>query len=146
MDEANNIYYISIAEGNCFFTEVIPSMDESSDHNVIYEIKTDEIFAFSCEKDGQIFFYLDQFKVINKLERIKDSRSLTEIDEFFIKDKDRSQFIPSGYYDTIIMSDSFMIYGSKIFYIGADQLDPGVLDMEELAEIPDNINEDTKVG
>lgn len=31
-----------------------------------------------------------------------------------------------------------MIYGSKIFYIGPKQLDNGILDMEELAELIDD--------
>lgn len=105
MDNSNNVYYITILDGHCEFKEVIPSMNNDSEHNTVYEIKSDNIYAFNVSEDGQIFHFMDQYRIINKLERMKDSRSLHETAEFYIKDKDRPQFAPSGYYDSIVLND-----------------------------------------
>ena len=54
-----------------------------------------------------------------------------------MKEKDRPNFnfVP---YSDIIINDNYMISESKIFYLYQFKpLDPGILDMEELTEIPD---------
>ena len=54
-----------------------------------------------------------------------------------MKEKDRPNFhfVP---YSNIIINDKYIIYESKIFYLYQTQpLDHGIMDMEELAEIPD---------
>jgi hypothetical protein len=138
MDQNNIIYYVSMIDGHCAFKEILPGSDDDGEHTTIYEVKSEQIFAYSAAPDGRTFHFMDQYRVICKLERMKDSRALLETAEFYIKDKDRPQFQPGGYYDRIILSDLYMIWHSKIFYIFARQLDNGILDMEELAELPDD--------
>ena len=44
MDTHNNIFYISMIDDQCTFKEILPDMDRDSEHNTIYEIKSESIF------------------------------------------------------------------------------------------------------
>lgn len=81
---------------------------------------------------------MDQYRVINQLERMKDSKKLIETTEYQIKDRDRPSFEPKSYFEKIIFGSTFMIWTSKVFYTWNQKpLDNGILDLEELTELPD---------
>ena len=74
----------------------------------------------------------------------KDTHMLVEIDNLHMKEKDRPNFnfIP---YSNLIITCKYIINESKIFYLYSNKpLDAGILDMEELAEIPGNEKENTQ--
>ena len=67
----------------------------------------------------------------------KDSLSLFEETRFKIKDKDFMNFNISSY-QKLILRDGYIISESKIFYLYEHQpYDRGIMDMEELQEMPD---------
>lgn len=123
--------------------------DDKKDHIVIYEIKIDGILGFGISEDDSTFYFMDTTKTINKLQRMKDSKTLVEVAELYFKDKDRPNFQIEGIqYPDMIFSEKYLIWGSKIFYLFSDMpLQAGILDMEELADLNDdenNNNEDKK--
>jgi len=71
-------------------------------------------------KDGNFFYFMDSYKIVNKLERLKDSKQLVEVEELFLKDKDRPHFMSGNNYPLIIFSDKYLIWQSKIFYLFSD--------------------------
>lgn len=138
MDNHNHIYYVQEFDGQLIFKEIHPDHDEEKNHIVIYEIKSEKILGFQIDQDGDTFYFIDQFKVVNKLQRIRDSKLLTETAQFMIKDKDLPHFNESGYFPKIIVNNRFLLWQSKIFYLFTNPLQPGILDMEELEEIMDS--------
>ena len=67
----------------------------------------------------------------------KESHTLIEVNQFFIKEKDRPNFNVYPYCN-MIMNNNYVICESKIFYLYNDKaLGDGILDMEELSEIQD---------
>ena len=108
----------------------------------VFEIKSESCRGFKvC---GEFFFFLDEFKVVSQLKMQKDSHQLVEINQLHMKEKDRPNFITNPY-PNMIVNERYIIVDSKIFYLYEDQpLDAGILDMEELAEIPDYENKAIK--
>jgi len=92
MDKESHIYYVNKFDGQLIFREINPMYDEKKDHITIYEIKTDDILGLGISEDSQTFYFMDNFKIINKLQRMKDSKTLIEVDELLFKDKDRPNF------------------------------------------------------
>jgi len=50
-----------------------PKYDEKSEHLTIFEIKTEYCLGFRAGRDGKTFYFMDDFKNVIKLERMKDS-------------------------------------------------------------------------
>lgn len=62
---------------------------------------------------------------------------LKEVSQHTIKDKDKPNFFPEPFND-IILSEKYLIDESQIFYLSQEKpLMNGIMDMEELADIPD---------
>lgn len=81
---------------------------------------------------------MDEYKILNKLKRMKEQRHLIEEKELNIKDKDRPNYEKSRLFDELICNDKYLIQKSKIFYLYDDEpLDQGILDMEELTKVKD---------
>jgi len=137
MDRKNRMYYITVREGQCKIKEIQPSNDDKSNHATIFEIKSSTCYGFNVSQDGKTFYFMDDMRVLNKLERMKDSNMLQETKELTFKDSDRPHFIKQSRYPNLIVNDKFLIQESKIFYLFEDEnhLQKGILDMEELAEV-----------
>jgi len=84
------MYYVTSYGGQCFVKEINPKNDELSDHFTVYEIKSEICKGFSCS--GKDFFFLDAINIITKLGQNKETKLFFELENFFIKDKDKPNF------------------------------------------------------
>jgi len=134
------IFYVTSYDGSCSIKEINPKNDSENNHRNIFEIKSEKCFGFGIAYKGndQFFYFMDDQKIINKLERHPETRMLNETGELFIKDKDRPNFTANDDFNELVVNDSFIIRDSKIFYLYSETpLMNGILDMEELSEYPD---------
>ena len=92
MDKNSHIYYVQQFDGQCIFKEINPALDDVKEHLTIYDIKSDEIIGLGVDDDGYEFHFMDGYKIVNKLQRKKDSKILEEVYELEMKDKDRGKF------------------------------------------------------
>lgn len=97
LDQHGHIYYITRYDGQCIINEINPKQDTF--HIQIYELKSEECLGFNVghrveTKDS--FFFMDNHKVINKLERMKERRILEEVSEYSMKDKEFTNFTEMG--------------------------------------------------
>ena len=141
LDSSNYLYYVTSHEGICSVREINPNNEEkNAQHMVVAEIKSDKCGGLSIVGDDM--FFLDDMKVVTKLEKQNETRILNETSSFKIKEKDRPNFKPDPYYsDSLILSEKYLIERSKIFYLYNDlPLASGILDMTELCEQGDHTN------
>jgi hypothetical protein len=145
MNHRGIIFFINQFDGNCFIKEIRPQNDEKQNHLNIYEIKSEYCLGFGVSDDSKTFYFMDDFKVINQLQRMKGSRNLTEVGELMIKDKDRPHLSKQSQWEEMLFSDKYLVQRQKIFYLFDDQpLEQGILDMEDLSEVKDFDNKAKK--
>ena len=136
-------------DGQCIIKEINPKQDTI--HIPIYEIKSDRCLGFSVGHNVETqdcFYFMDDNKVVNKLERLKERRNLEEIADFNIKDKELTNFTEMGLFASPILAEQFVIQESKIFYLYNEHpFETGILDMEELKavkEVRDGLDEEVE--
>ena len=109
---------------------------------VVAEIKSEKCSGLSIIGDDM--YFLDDCKVVTKLEKQNETRLLNDTLCLKIKEKDRPNFKPANYCscgDNLILSEKYLIERSKIFYLYNDRpLASGILDMTELCEQGDSVN------
>jgi hypothetical protein len=141
LDSSNYLYYVTSHDGICSVREINPHNEEKNPHHmVVAEIKSDKCNGLSITGDNM--YFLDDRKVVTKLEKQNETRLLNDTDSFKIKEKDRPNFKPSPYYgDNLILTEKYLIEHSKIFFLYQDRpLASGILDMTELCEQEDYEN------
>ena len=72
-DNRGVIYFITKSEGICTIHEINPKIDETN--FAIFEFKSNYVFGF-CVTNNDVFYYMDDDKIIYKLKRSKDQRIL----------------------------------------------------------------------
>jgi uncharacterized protein YrrD len=87
-DNKGVIYYLTKYEGQVMINEINPKSDKI--HENIFEIKSDFCLGFSFNNNK--FYFMDDFKTVNKLERILDQRKLQEVKVLNLKRKDVPNF------------------------------------------------------
>lgn len=117
MDLRGHIYYILYVDGICLIKEIIPRQSDWKDHLTIIEIKSDQCLGFSISDDSQKFYFMDDYKQICVSKRIPDTKSLIESKELKIKEKDRTHFKVKENFSNMILSDTYLIFESQIFYL-----------------------------
>jgi hypothetical protein len=95
--------------------EINPIMDHASNHLKIFEIKSDFCQGFALY--NQTFLFMDNNKMVTKLQRMKESRMLYETGELNLKEKDSPNFVQDQYIANIILNENYTIYKSKVFYL-----------------------------
>ena len=88
---------------------ILPDNDDKSMHIPILEIKSTICYGFNISEDNKFFYFMDDVKITNKFARMKDSKQLEEVGEFFIKDRDRANFKTNSQYPQIYFSDKYLI-------------------------------------
>jgi hypothetical protein len=101
------MYYITSYDGQCFVKEINPKSDEVSDHLTVYEIKSEKCKGFSCS--GKDFYFLDAINTITKLRQNKETKLFYELDNLFIKDKDKPNFKICDFSE-IKIADKYLIH------------------------------------
>ena len=143
-DIHGHIYYVTMYDGQCTIWEINPKADAS--HIPIYEIKSEECLGFSMGHNVdtlESFYFMDDNKVVNKLERMKERRNLEEVCDFNIKDKELTNFTEMKQFSSLILSDKFVIQESKIFYLYNEHpFETGILDMEDLKIVKDDVKQE----
>lgn len=94
-------------DGQFTIKQINPRND--SEHFTVYEIKTEFCLGFTVSPDNKYFYFIDDHKIINKLERQKESMDLVEVLELKIKDKDRPQFSKNTLFPELIITDKYII-------------------------------------
>ena len=84
------MFYIVSVDGICIIKEIIPTSSDKKYHQNIFEVKSNKCLAFSIGADDQTFYFMDDNKVINMLQRVNGSNQLAEVKILKIKDKERS--------------------------------------------------------
>ena len=144
------MYYITMYDGQCIIKEINPKQDTI--HIPIYEIKSEGCLGFSIGhnvESQESFYFMDDHKVVNKLERMKERRNLEEVCDFSIKDKELTNFTDLSQFASPILADQFVIQESKIFYLYNEHpFETGILDMEDLKinKEANHLNEDEEVS
>jgi hypothetical protein len=91
-DLHGHIYYILYSDGQCIIKEIRPTKSDLQDHLKIFEMKSDRCLGFAVSGDGSQFYFIDDFKNIIVLERVKEGRQLQEASVLQLKEKDRTHF------------------------------------------------------
>lgn len=107
MDKQCNMYYIQTSEGHCAIKQIVPFNDMN--HIQIYDIKSQCCFGFNIGPNNNIFYFIDEYKIVNKLIRTKETKKLVESEELYIKEKDRTSFIRSKMFMPVIFNDKYII-------------------------------------
>jgi len=132
VDPKGHMYYIQAVDGQCIIKEIMPSNSDKKYHQQIYEIKSGSCLAFSISDDGQLFYFMDDNKMITMLQRIADSRQLVEYKELKFKDQESAD-VQVEEFQQMIVSQKYLAYQSMLFYLVDDKpLEAGILDMERL--------------
>lgn len=73
----------------------------------IYEIKSEHCLGFSISENEPLntFYFMDEHKIVNKLKRMKEKRTLIETDEFVLKDKEFNNFDEVSMFEHVILDD-----------------------------------------
>lgn len=64
---------------------------------------------FGFSSSGNDFYFMDEYKILNKLKRMKEQRHLIEEKELYIKDKDRPNYENSRLFDEMVCNDKYLI-------------------------------------
>jgi hypothetical protein len=82
------------------------------------------------------------------LQRLKESKTLYEIQELYLKEKDKLNLKLNVPFQRIIISDNFVVQDQKIFYcISTINYPDGIMDMEKLEKKTTlRVNEKYKLG
>lgn len=142
VNDRGDIYYVTNYEGQLTVWEI----DSRTVENIpqkIYEIRANKCLGFSVNHND--FYLIDDTKTINKLQQNMETRQLDNIEDLYIKDKDKPNF-KHEFFGSTLIRDQYLIYNSGIFYLYKDQaLQDGILDMEELLETQDEEVEDKRL-
>ena len=134
------MYYMVYFDGQFTIKQINPRND--LEHFVVYEIKTEFCLGFSVSPDNKYFYFIADHKIINKLERQKESTDLVEVGELKLKDKDRPHFSKNILFPELIINEKYLIQNATIFYLyNETPLENGILDSEDLRSLKDDNND-----
>lgn len=129
-DKKNFMYYVVKSQGTCRIMEINPRDSFLRSHYSIFEIKAEK--CLGLENKGDNFFIVDEFRTIHMLTRILDSRELTHVREFKIKQVSIPDFHPAEF-EPLCITDKYALYDGKIFYLYQDDPMPhGIYETEDL--------------
>lgn len=117
MDMKGNIYYVVEKDGQCCIFMIQPQLCEQRDHICIWTTKSDECLAFDIQRSSQVFYFIDNMKIVHKLEMMNDRLRLIETDTFYFKQKEILSFKKNKSQDLTIIRDGFMIHQNYVFYM-----------------------------
>lgn len=107
------IYYVVSYDGLCSIREIRIKGNDNVHVNV-FEIKSRTCKGFTNK--GSIFYFIDEYNTIIKLQRNKSSGQFEEITTLNIKVMDRPNFVLHPF-SRLIIDDRYLINESRIFYL-----------------------------
>ena len=112
--------------------EINPRDSQLRNHRSIADFKADN--CLGLDTDGSNFFVIDEEKSVHFFKRKNNYRDLEFRGELSIKEFSRQDVVKIDFKKCII-TENYLIYGSKLFYLYKDEPYPdGIMDTEELLE------------
>lgn len=106
-DKRNFLYYVVRSQGQCKVMEINPRDSLIRNHYAIFELKAERCYGLETKDDK--FFIVDDFKQIQQLERIIESRDLRFVKELKIKQVSHPDFNPADF-EPMCITEKYSIY------------------------------------